>query len=81
MSNSDKLEVIRQVAEAVGGEVYEQYSGRGMYGESCVGIDCEDDREAIEEAASRGLRGALRDSLGTGFIVYWPSVKWEPAHA
>lgn len=70
----NKVEIIRTVAEAVGGEVREDYSGRGMFGKTCCGIDCDNADAAIEEAASRGLRGAKVDGMGKGFIVYWPSV-------
>ena len=77
MTTKEKIEIIRDVAAAIGGAVEEEYSGRGMYGKTCFGIDCDDDQTAIEEAAERGLKGASRDSLGKGFIVYWPSVNNE----
>jgi hypothetical protein len=73
----DPAEAIRATADAIGGEVYEGYSGRGMMGAKCWGISCDDATQAIEEAASRGLRGAQRDSLGKGYIIYWPNIPAE----
>lgn len=75
LTNDDKLDIIRMTADEIGGELYKGYSGRGMFGAECVGITCDDPQEAIEEAASRGLRGADWDNLGRQYIVYWPSVK------
>ena len=75
MSNERKLEIIRETAAATGGSVYPDYSGRGMFGAKCAGIACDDSHGTIEEAASRGLRGAKVDQLGRGYIVYWPGVQ------
>lgn len=70
-------ETVIEVAEIVGGEVRLDYSGRGMFGVTCLGVVCDDAMECIEEAASRGLRGAQRDSMGLSAIVYWPELKAE----
>ena len=69
------LQAVEKVAEAVGGAVYERYSGRGMFGGTCVGVSCDDASECIEEAALVGLRGACTDQLGKGMIVYWPRIQ------
>lgn len=74
METKQKIQIIHKTAGAIGGTVREDYSGRGMYGATCYGIDCDDAQEAIEEAAERGLKGASIDSMGKGFIVYWPTV-------
>jgi len=71
-------EILQEVADEIGGELRE-YSGRGMYGKSCLGIVCDDPSDCIEEAVVRGIRGACRDSMGKQAIVYWPSIKVEPA--
>jgi hypothetical protein len=57
------------------GKVYEGYSGRDMYGETCLGIDTNDPNTLIEEATIRGVRGAVKDQLGKGYIIYWPHIK------
>ena len=75
MDPARQIELLNEVAEAVGGELYPDYSGRGMYGAKCVGIVCADPTEVIELAAARGLRGSCRDSMGKDFIVYWPDIQ------
>lgn len=64
--------ILGEVADNIGGRLRTDYSGRCMFGAECLGIDCTDDRECIEEAASRGIRGGSRDNMGMGYIVYWP---------
>lgn len=59
-------------------EVYKDYSGRGMYGDSCWGISSDDIADVIAIAAMHGLTGAKWDSLGRGFIVYWPRITYQP---
>lgn len=75
LTNEDAYDVIRIAADRCGGDLRDDYSGRGMFGERCVGIVCDNPDEAIEEAASQGLKGARTDSMGRQAIVYWPSVK------
>lgn len=50
------------------------YSGRHMYGKSCVACSIErgGDMEGLPKA------GARVDQLGRGYIVYWPEVEWTP---
>ena len=63
------------MAEDCGWEFRSNYSGRGMYGETCVGVVCPSASECIEEASLRGIRGASVDNMGRDFIVYWPNIK------
>jgi hypothetical protein len=57
------------------------YSGRGMYGESCVGLALESETDLLKVGAALGERLAQRsfrtDSLGMGIIAYWPREKWQ----
>lgn len=67
------------------------YSGRGMYGEECLGVSAYDveslfqdlldhatDAESLAYLRTEKIFGKARsDSLGRGIIVYWPSIKWE----
>lgn len=71
------VNAVHETADELGCEVYKDYSGRGMYGRTCYGLASSDvsDSTIIEEAATRGLRGARVDNLGRGVIVYWPHVK------
>lgn len=57
------------------------YSGRGMYGDQCVGVALGDTRQVWDIAqtfarAELNVPAPLTDSLGRGIIAYWPSVKW-----
>lgn len=74
MTTIERIAALEQTAEAVGGSVQREYSGRGMFGASCYGIACDSPTDCIEEAAARGVRGAKVDQLGKGFIVYWPGL-------
>ena len=75
MTDSKAIQIIEEVADIVGGSVRDSYSGRGMYGKTCYGIDCPDAQGVIEEAAERGLKGASTDNMGKGYIVYWTKIK------
>src|SRR6185503_1826598 len=68
------------------------YSGRGMYGKECFGVDSSNpvndlirlfgalaeqfDAEQIAEVAN-ALDGVRMDSMGRGSIMYWPSIEWQ----
>jgi len=71
---TEREKTIKKLADDGYGKLYEDYSGRNMYGDTCLGITTDDPDTLIEEAASRGIRGAKRDNLGKGYIVYWPSI-------
>ena len=75
MSLAEQIRIIEEVSATIGGTLYEDYSGRGMFGATCLGIVCADPQAAIEEAAARGLRGSSHDNMGKDFIVYWPAVQ------
>lgn len=77
------------------------YSGRGMNGKQCLGIDTEHTDtmgvalDLIKEALGRVnttrayesideiqdlcelLKSARSDSMGRGYIIYFPAIKWE----
>lgn len=66
------------------------YSGRGMFGKYCVGVSTRDSAATVVSEVVAQCRdvppellkllGAARtDSLGMGYIHYWPSVPWEEA--
>ena len=71
MSKLTMREILEDVASGVGADVYEEYSGRAMYGRKCIGISCERDNY-LYVIATVGLRGAKTDSMGRDMIVYWP---------
>lgn len=63
------------------------YSGRGMYGRNCIGIDVDTTGDVMKIAAlliDGGFstdeiielgEGMTTDSMGRGMIVYWPGIK------
>jgi len=69
------LEKIEEVAKRVGGSFEDEYSGRGMYGETCCAVYCDDANQALEEAGALGLRNAQVDHMGKGWVVYWPPIR------
>jgi hypothetical protein len=90
----DKEEFDR-VVEAVEEAGYEvrSYSGRGMYGKECLGVECDDPvkfmlelaiglAETCEDAGEVAdflemLRDPQTDSMGLGSIIYWPRITWQ----
>lgn len=66
------------------------YSGRGMYGDKCFGIDFETNADMIAfvaafsyRACQKGedipewLRDVRTDDMGRGIVAYWPRVALE----
>jgi hypothetical protein len=74
MERKEQIAAIQETADEVCGTVRENYSGRGMFGKTCYGIVCPSASECVEAAVSRGIRGAVSDSMGKNFIVYWPKI-------
>lgn len=69
-------------------EARTDYSGRGMYGDTCIGFDVDSLAELVRigavaqqlfgddnpELVHALARGARTDSMGLGSIVYWPGI-------
>jgi hypothetical protein len=81
---------LSEIASAVDGDTYANYSGRGMYGSTCVGVVVEDSNllglglaiaEIVEDESLRNrlAGGYSTDSLGLRTIVYWQGVTCEDA--
>lgn len=66
------LEQIQALADENGGRVYRRYSGRGMYGATCIGISCPDLTGVLVEV---GRKKPSYDNLGRGYIVYWTTIE------
>lgn len=67
----NQVEQIKSYAEENELSFREQYSGRSMYGKSCVGIVCDNPNDVIAEL---GIPGAKTDDMGRSTIVYWPKI-------
>lgn len=75
VKKNSQEDLVRQLASEVEGTVDEHYSGRGMYGKECMGVDCDDADDCLMVAGRLGLKGARTDSLGRGYIVYFPTIQ------
>ena len=87
----DQIDVIEEALDICtdsDGELYRGYSGRAMYGRTCVGIVVENVGQLIafgrelERVADRqdveiDLGDAVTDSMGLRMIAYWPN--WDTA--
>ncbi len=69
------IDVINKISDEVDGHVREDYSGRGMFGEHCLGIVCGNANECLEVAGSKGIKRGRIDNMGRNMIVYWPHLK------
>jgi hypothetical protein len=79
---------LQEVIQGAGFETRD-YSGRGMYGKYCLGVDLDTTSGFIstvgryvrgeddEDEIMRKLDSYSSDSMGLGIIVYWPSVPYE----
>lgn len=84
--NDDEKFLIEQGADAVDGEL-RAYSGRGMYGDVCLGLvvsDVTDLAMVILTVAAEDMdlaetlaRSIRYDSMGHSTIIYWPRITWE----
>lgn len=64
------------------GEVQENYSGRGMYGKTCVGVVLDNANsiyDIMSDLAERENRmpAPSQDSMGLSTIFYWPRIQYE----
>lgn len=81
----DQFIEFQELADEIGGEVYENYSGRGMFGRKCLGITVDNDcrslfslgREVEIRQVEFGdmMNNVVVDSLGRNYIIYFPSIE------
>lgn len=78
---------IEYIADILDGDPHPHYSGRGMYGEECVGVSVNGDPKMFELGYEIGSNDGMfgqnlvaalsnyrTDSLGRGTIIYWPKI-------
>ena len=80
--STDHIETIRDLVSDIDGAELRSYSGRGMYGQECLGIDMDSMADAFrfalmvqDEDLSVALSNPCFDSMGMGIIVYFPNVE------
>lgn len=72
--------------DAAGVEHYEDYSGRGMYGDTCPGVTFSSSGDLADfyieladitdsDTAKSLARSERQDSMGLNGIAYWPGLK------
>ena len=85
------IELLEEVISEAGYES-RRYSGRFMYGQECIALATEDASFEVKEVLSETaeslyrhkqrevclnlIRKMQQDSLGLGFIYYWPTVTY-----
>lgn len=85
---TDKIEIIRQADMATDAQIYYDYSGRGMYGEECFGLTCDNPGQYAtfllvmaqfgeQELAEQLAEATRTDSMGFQTIYYFPG--WQIA--
>ena len=88
--SNEQAQILQDAAEAAcwddEGRIYIGYSGRGMYGDECVGVTLDSMSRlyafalefASRDAELADLMGSPRtDDLGLGMIAYWPRYHTE----
>jgi hypothetical protein len=69
-----KARIIKQ-AKALGLCIHREYSGRYMFGRTCLGVagamETLDELLSTVRGSARGLR---KDQLGKGYIYYWEHI-------
>ena len=85
-------ELIREYCDGEGLDLREDYSGRGMYGKSCVAITCDNPLYTVcelfayivdsdDDLDGYDVQCALgepkQDSMGMSSILYFPRLKTE----
>ena len=85
---TDQAELIQQFADSEDVQVYERYSGRGMYGKQCFGLvgrsltstamklACFLMEDGNDELALSLSNRIGEDSMGTDSIIYFPGHEW-----
>ncbi len=76
----DRGKTLIGILEDAGYEPY-SYSGRGMYGKTCVSVHADRDSGIslwvlAQELVDHGLPEPKQDQLGLGMVYYWPSYEW-----
>lgn len=81
----DELNDIIDEMANEGYEFYTDYSGRGMYGDTCLAVDLDHTSDLMRLGCCLGRmdsalahtlgEGAHTDSMGRGIVVYWPRIK------
>lgn len=84
--DTDQRSLVEEAASNYDGGITE-YSGRFMYGTTCLGIDLDDLRKVAEllvyiaaddhDLAFTLANNLTLDDMGRGVIAYWPNIAFD----
>lgn len=81
--DTDTFEQLTAAADTYNVKVRADYSGRGMYDDTCIGFVYDHTADLIEFVAAVAgdfeeleFKGARQDSMGRAIIMYFPN--WAP---
>lgn len=78
---------VKETIEECGYDV-RSYSGRAMYGDTCLALTCDSDPlgvlaevllsmdDDLRDHMFNPLRNVRMDQMGFGHVVYWPNIEW-----
>lgn len=78
LGKSSRAELLVKLLRRGGWKV-RAYSGRGMNGKECVGVDVDSIGQSVVVGAYLADQNPSEpsyDSMSRGFVVYWPDVPW-----
>lgn len=85
----EQEERLRDAAEEYGVTFRDNYSGRGMYGDSCIGFVFDSGHmhgvtmaliDALGIDLANEITTSRTDNMGLDTIIYYPGVKTQAAH-
>jgi hypothetical protein len=63
-------------ATEMGLNVYHDYSGRGMFGKTCLGVvGSMQDLDTLLSEIKGSAQGLRKDNMGMDYIYYWPGIE------
>ena len=66
-------------AEELRLRVYHDYSGRGMFGRTCLGVvGSMQDLDTLLSEIKGSANGLKKDNMGLDYIYYWPEIEGSP---
>ena len=77
---ADQIDDMHEAAHTVDGEIRTDYSGRGMFGDECVGVVLKDEGDLftfarlLDDELAELLGSPRWDNMGLREIAYWPKV-------
>jgi hypothetical protein len=62
-------------AGKMGLDIRRDYSGRGMFGKTCLGVTGSmEELDTLLSGVRGSAKGLRKDNMGLGYIYYWPDL-------